>query len=583
MTISTFQKLSRFVLLNLLFIFSLSAQDDAESSDYYKTKLEDAYNIPLDSALYFYDKLIDKASLKQQANLLRKKGLFLIENNLNKAAERELLKALEIVDINNFKDVKSKVCHDLGYHYYVINNSVLAYKYFLLSKDLYTELNDQRNLSIINTNIGTFLSEEGNFEDAEKLFYKSLSFYQKTNDTIGIIYSKINLASMMRDAGDYKHSNELLITLDDYTKFNIKDKALVLYNFALNAKDTGEYDEATKFNDQAIELSEKINDDIQLIDLYYLKAEIAQSQQDYTAALKYFNKSLKATIAIEDLVFEEELLKSIMEVKINSKSFDKIDTLFQRMKVVQDSLAKLELNKSYKEIYLENKINKNEKTISNQQLVLEREKKSTFLYLIISLISVLTLISIGLLFYLYRKNSRKSFYLMEQKVKIKEIEIESKRKIEAYETKSIQDELKAKNKELLLSVLFTKKRNENLKLINSKIDVIANNSVITKENLLNLKEFIKERVNELDNEENIQQKVLETHKVFFNKMLNDFPELTQTELTVLAYIRININTKEIANIQKVSLDAIRKTRHRIRKKLKLEPKQSLEKFILQYY
>ncbi len=71
--------------------------------------------------------------------------------------------------------------------------------------------------------------------------------------------------------------------------------------------------------------------------------------------------------------------------------------------------------------------------------------------------------------------------------------------------------------------------------------------------------------------------------VFFNIMLHDFPNLTQTELKILAYIRINLSTKEIADIQNVSLDAIRKTRYRIRKKLELKPKQSLEKFILQYY
>ncbi len=216
-----------------------------------------------------------------------------------------------------------------------------------MSKDLYTELKDNRNLSIDNTNIGTFLSKEGNFEEAEGLFYHSLSYYQKNKDTISIIYSKINLASMMRDAGNYKRSNEILSTLDGYTKFNKKDEALVLYNFALNAKDTSSFTEASKFNDQAIALSEEINDEIQLIDLFYLKAEIAQNLKNYKDAIMYFNKSLEATIAIEDLTFEEELLRKIMEVKIQSKSFEQIDTLFQRIEVVGDYLTNLELNKSF--------------------------------------------------------------------------------------------------------------------------------------------------------------------------------------------------------------------------------------------
>ncbi len=583
MIIRKFQKFYLFIVLYLFLTPSILAQNNSESVDYYKDKLQSANTISLDSALYFYDKLIDKVSLKQKANLLRKKGLFLIDKNLNKAAERELLKAKEIVENHDFIDVKSKVYHDLGYHYYILNNSVLAYKYFLLSRDLYEKLNDVKNLSIVNTNIGSFLSEEGKFEEAEKLYYKSLLFYNKTKDTIGIIYSKINLASLMRDAKDYQRSIDILSTLGDYTKYNPRDRSLVLYNFALTTEEMNELVKANEYIDEAIELSTKIDDSIQLIDLYYLKAEIEQQLGNYSSALSFFRKSLKETIAIEDLSFEEEILKRIMEVKIKSKRFDEVDTLFSRIMVVHDSLSKLEQNTTYNEIYLENRIDKNEKIIFNQQTDLEKEKKLKILYLAISLISVLALLSLGFLFYFFRKNSRKSIYLMEQKARIKEIEIENKRKIEEYEKKSIQDELKAKNKELLLSVYFTKKRNKNLKLINSRIDKISNNSVITKDNLLNLKDFIKEKTYELDNEENIQQKVVETHKVFFNKMLSDFPELTQTELKVLAYIRINLNTKEIANIQNVSIDAIRKTRYRIRKKLQMQPDQSLEKFILQYY
>lgn len=578
-----FKKLSLFVCFNLLFTSFLFAQNEKDSVELYRAKLKVSYEIPIDSALYFYDKLIGSVGLKEKANLLRKKGLFLIDNNLNKAAEREFLKALVIVEEYEFKDVKSKVYHDLGYHYYILNNSQLAYKYFLLSKGLYKELNDVKNLSIVNTNIGTFLSEEGDYEEAEKLYYQSLDFYEKTNDTIGIIYSKINLASLMRDANDYDRSNEILESLVKETKFNKQDESLVIYNFALNAKDEKHYNEANEYVDKAIRLSEEINDDIQLIDLHYLKAEVELGKLNYPAALDYFNKSLKTTIEIDDLEFKEEILKRIIEVKIRAKDFGKIDSLFHEISIVQDTLSKRKKYNSYKEILLENQINKNEETISLQQTVLEKEKKQKKLYFILSFISLLSLVLVFLLFYSYRKNSRKNIRLMKHQSRLNEIELANKRKIEKYEKKSIQDELNAKNKELQLALLFTRKRNENLIMINSKIDQISGNSIITKDHLQSLKHLIIEKSEDLDKEEGIQQKVVNMNKDFFRKLLKEFPSLTQTELKILAYIRVNMDTKEIATIQNVSVDAIRKTRYRIRKKLELEPKQSLEKYILQYY
>jgi DNA-binding CsgD family transcriptional regulator len=48
-------------------------------------------------------------------------------------------------------------------------------------------------------------------------------------------------------------------------------------------------------------------------------------------------------------------------------------------------------------------------------------------------------------------------------------------------------------------------------------------------------------------------------------------------------LRVGLSTKEIADVQYVSIDAIRKSRYRIRKKLNLDSKESLEKFILKFH
>ena len=88
---------------------------------------------------------------------------------------------------------------------------------------------------------------------------------------------------------------------------------------------------------------------------------------------------------------------------------------------------------------------------------------------------------------------------------------------------------------------------------------------------------------ELNGEENVQQQLVNTHKDFFHKLLQDYPKLTKTELKILAYLRVGLTTKEIAEVQYVSVDAIRKSRYRIRKKMSLSSEDSLENLILQYH
>ena len=82
--------------------------------------------------------------------------------------------------------------------------------------------------------------------------------------------------------------------------------------------------------------------------------------------------------------------------------------------------------------------------------------------------------------------------------------------------------------------------------------------------------------------EKTRKDILFTNKYFYDSLLKDFPNLTKTELLVLSYISLAIDAKEIARIQNVSIDAIRKMRYRIRKKMNLEPEESLENFIIKY-
>lgn len=72
------------------------------------------------------------------------------------------------------------------------------------------------------------------------------------------------------------------------------------------------------------------------------------------------------------------------------------------------------------------------------------------------------------------------------------------------------------------------------------------------------------------------------HEEFLKRLKENYPDLTPRELKLCAYLRLNISSKEIANLMNISVRGVEISRYRLRKKLKLEHDTNLTDFILTY-
>lgn len=159
------------------------------------------------------------------------------------------------------------------------------------------------------------------------------------------------------------------------------------------------------------------------------------------------------------------------------------------------------------------------------------------------------------------------WYAFRQKMKKNELE---KQKMDA--------ELHFKSRELTTKALHLAKKNETL------------------ENLL----LITQRINETDNQSGYQDLIKtissdlrddkgwdtfakffeEVHPDFFSKAALLYPDLSPGEYRLMALIKMNLSSKEMANILHISLPGIKKARQRLRKKMGLETGDSLEKVVI---
>ena len=72
------------------------------------------------------------------------------------------------------------------------------------------------------------------------------------------------------------------------------------------------------------------------------------------------------------------------------------------------------------------------------------------------------------------------------------------------------------------------------------------------------------------------------HGDFLTRLTSEFLDLTPGEQKLCAFLRLKMDTKEIANLMGVSLRGVEVARYRLRKKLELDSHQNLSKFILEY-
>jgi len=86
---------------------------------------------------------------------------------------------------------------------------------------------------------------------------------------------------------------------------------------------------------------------------------------------------------------------------------------------------------------------------------------------------------------------------------------------------------------------------------------------------------------EEDNWENFKNYFEQIHTNFNTTVLEKYPKVTSNDLRLMALLKMNLSSKEIANILNISSEGIKKARQRLRKKLGLTPNDSLEGMIME--
>ena len=144
-----------------------------------------------------------------------------------------------------------------------------------------------------------------------------------------------------------------------------------------------------------------------------------------------------------------------------------------------------------------------------------------------------------------------------------------------------QNSLKNKESELIKMSAYIVSKNDLLQSIEKDLEyhtsLIENKS--DRKVMEPLKKRIKSKIDDSSDWENFQNQFSVAYPDFVDYLGVNYPKLRSADIKLCCYLKMHMNTKEIARVTGLSVRAVENKRYRLRKKLELDASQSLENFI----
>lgn len=145
------------------------------------------------------------------------------------------------------------------------------------------------------------------------------------------------------------------------------------------------------------------------------------------------------------------------------------------------------------------------------------------------------------------------------------------------EYEQLKTQLKDKTIELATKAMENEEMNKVLQNLKEKFERLDQNPDSLKTRSNEIKHIIDSHITSDDHTFEIQMDQL--HQEFFEKLRQDFSDLTSYDLRLCAYLKLGFNSKEIANMLNIQPSSVYISRSRLRKKLDLNSDKDLSSYL----
>jgi tetratricopeptide (TPR) repeat protein len=493
---------------------------------------------------------------------------------------------------------ESRDISEIGYIYKTISEYDKAIEYYQRALKISEEINEDRQTANIMNRIGSVYSKIGNNNKALEYFKLSLKIREEVGYTWGVAGSLNNIGSV------YNKLNKNDLALEYFFKAleineelgNTQWKSYNLNNIGSTFKLKGEYSKALQYFTKSLKIKEKRGDKKGIANTYTGIGELYILLKNYNKAIEYFIKSLYLAeeIGVKDKI--RDCYLSLSETYSLTGDYKKALEYSNLYSAIKDSILNDEKFKTITEIQTKYETEKKEKEneLLKKDLSIKEKNEQILLFKqgLMFVIILALFVLVILIFFLLRlksKSLKNSKILFEQEKKLNDLELKNKEREKQHleelvfaeqQINNLQKEkIQHKNRELSTITLHILNKNKILSEIKNEIEIVELSKISDTSSCSKILNLI-EGNQVLDQDwEQFKKHFEEVHKGFFEKLNRNYKGFTQNDMKLCAYLRINLSSKEIAKILNITPDSMKKSRHRLRKKLDINPEDDLVEFM----
>ncbi|QNK64223.1 tetratricopeptide repeat protein [Pedobacter sp. PAMC26386] len=450
-----------------------------------------------------------------------------------------------------------KICYAQG-HY------AQSLDYHQQADKIFRQLQEKNLLADNFNDMGVVYYQNFNKKSSRKQYDQALKLYRNTNNKIGLGETYGHIGHLYEkqqryDSAFYYQRH----ALKEYQKAGYKQGVAKIYeNLGSIHEDLVHYDSAKYYFDASLSLYQAVNNEVSSIEVINNLGDILRKTGDYKQGLLFTRKALSLSIATKNEYQQASAYRDI------AKSFNLLnlnDSAYHYMELSRKHLLHLysdENNKQMSFLQIIYSIDKKNDEIA----ALENNRKLNLIVSVAVVVVIVLLIVMGLL------------TISRQRLKLRENTAIADKNEQL--NRAQQEQLEHKSRELTTHTLQVIQHNNFLDNLRNKLEeMIKEDKRDQKRQLLQLVRQINQNINHDQQWKDFTQVFEQLHQSFFDSLKTHCEELTVNDIRLIALLKMNMSSKDMAVLFGISQDSLRVARYRLRKKLNISQGDNLSTFI----
>lgn len=498
---------------------------------------------------------LEEDAKKECGELLTKGQKYASEGNYPKALEY-FAKSEIIGEKYQFNTELFVVKLSTGQAYKNISNFGDALRYYMEALEIAKKTPDLKDKGVVIYDyIGTIYNEEKDYK--QSLDYHKRAYIGGKEIKLDVLrlVSGINISDVYNKLGDFKQSQKYLMEIKPLLKSELH-KQYWNINYAESLFLEGKVTEARKIVESILKLTDEKNlkreeDDHCYTCIVELLSKIYDNQNNMDLAILYANKGLKHVVQLQKRIdLYEQLSKFHLKKQQPIIAFQYKDSVV----LAKDSLSETIKRGLFETNKVKLKIRDYQTEVKHHKENQEAERK---LFIVVIILCLL------IFFFIYRALKNRIIKQRQEK-----IISENKKKIIDLELERLKNNVAEKNKKLSAKALYLSGRNE---LIEEVIDSLNEVPAITlNRNVTNHIKTLKNHLRVDDEWDDFINYFEQVNPNFLKALQSKHPQLTASDIRFICYMYMNLDVKEISTIFNITVEATKKRKQRIAKKMDID-------------